>query len=145
MRIDWCAHPVAHLSTTKLGCIPSHPRGDRRLHAELTRHISETYGMIDETGQFLTGYLLCRTCYEREYAICNATKYHQQNMGEDGGEVMDVDDENTENQRQLHSTTNDLSMADYQMNEKLESSAPESFTGSDDSEHGYRQQQAKHT
>ncbi|CAM4906761.1 unnamed protein product [Rotaria socialis] len=60
---------------------------------------------------------------------------------------MDVDDENTENQRQLHSTTNDLSMADYQMNEKLESSTPESFTGSedsDDSEHGYRQQQAKH-
>ncbi|CAF4714348.1 unnamed protein product, partial [Rotaria magnacalcarata] len=39
------------------------------------------------------------------------------------------------------------SMADYQMNEKLESSTPESFTGSedsDDSEHGYRQQQAKH-
>ncbi|CAM4849682.1 unnamed protein product [Rotaria magnacalcarata] len=38
-------------------------------------------------------------------------------------------------------------MADYQMNEKLESSTPESFTGSedsDDSEHGYRQQQAKH-
>ncbi|CAF5106974.1 unnamed protein product, partial [Rotaria socialis] len=36
---------------------------------------------------------------------------------------------------------------DYQMNEKLESSTPESFTGSedsDDSEHGYRQQQAKH-
>ncbi|CAF4292471.1 unnamed protein product, partial [Rotaria magnacalcarata] len=64
------------------------------------------------------------------------------NMGEDGGEVMDVDDENTENQRQLHSTTNDLSMADYQMNENLESSTPESFTGSedsDDSEHGYRQ------
>ncbi|CAF4003510.1 unnamed protein product, partial [Rotaria sp. Silwood1] len=58
-----------------------------------------------------------------------------------------VDDENTENQRQLHSTTNDLSMADYQMNEKLELSTPESFTrseDSDDSEHGYRQQQAKH-
>ncbi|CAF4488097.1 unnamed protein product, partial [Rotaria magnacalcarata] len=52
-------------------------------------------------------------------------------MGEDGGEVMDVVDENTENQRQLHSTTNDLSMADYQMNEKLESSTPESFTGSE--------------
>ncbi|CAF3440853.1 unnamed protein product, partial [Rotaria socialis] len=143
----WCAHPVAHLSTTKLGCRPSHPRGDRRLHAELTRHISEIYGMIDETGQFLTGYRLCRICYEKEYAIYNATKSHQQNMEEDGGEVMDVDDENAENQRQLHSTTNDLSMADYQMNEKLESSTPESFTGSedsDDSEHEYRQQQAKH-
>ncbi|CAF4598298.1 unnamed protein product, partial [Rotaria magnacalcarata] len=38
-------------------------------------------------------------------------------------------------------------MADYQMNEKLESSTPESFAGSednDDSEHEYRQQQAKH-
>ncbi|CAF4971501.1 unnamed protein product [Rotaria socialis] len=103
--------------------------------------------MIDETGQFLTGYRLCRICYEKEYAIYNATKSHQQNMEEDGGEVMDVDDENAENQRQLHSTTNDLSMADYQMNEKLESSTPESFTGSedsDDSEHEYRQQQAKH-
>ncbi|CAF1544967.1 unnamed protein product [Rotaria magnacalcarata] len=147
MPIDWCAHPVAHLSTTKLGCRLSHPRGDRRLHAELTRHISETDGMIDETGQFLTGYHLCRTCYEKENSIYNATKSHQQNMGEDGGEVMNVDDENTENQRQLHSTTNDLSMADYQMNEKLESLTPESFTGSedsDDSEHGYRQQQAKH-
>ncbi|CAF4587125.1 unnamed protein product, partial [Rotaria socialis] len=147
MPIDLCAHPVAHPSTTKLGCRPSHPRGDRILHAELTRHISETYGMIDETGQFLTGYHLCRTCYEKEYAIYNAKKSHQQNMGEDGGEMMYVDDENTENQRQLHSTTNDLSMADYQMNEKFESSTPESITGSEDSddiEHGHRQQQAKH-
>ncbi|CAF3535938.1 unnamed protein product [Rotaria socialis] len=147
MPIDWCAYPVAHLSTTNLGCRPILPRGDRRLHAELARHTSESYGMIDETGQFLTGYRLCRTCYEKEYAIYNATKSHQHNMGEGGGEVMDVDDENTENQRQLHSTTNDLSMADYQINEELESSTPESFTGSEDSddiEHGYRQQQAKH-
>ncbi|CAF1328129.1 unnamed protein product, partial [Rotaria magnacalcarata] len=103
--------------------------------------------MIDETGQFRTGYRLCRSCYEKVYAIYNAMKSHQQNMGEDGSEVMDVDDKNTENQRQLHSTTNDLSMTDYQMHEKLESSTPESFTGSEDSddiEHGYRQQKAKH-
>ena len=61
--MEWCAHPVAHLSTTKLGCRPNHPRGNRRLHVELARYISDAYGMIDEMGQFLTRYRLCRTCY----------------------------------------------------------------------------------
>ena len=61
--------------------------------------------------------------------------------------MMNVNDESTENRSQLNATTNDLSIADYQLDENFESSTSESFTGSEDSddfEYEYRQQQAKH-
>lgn len=146
MPMDWRAHPVAHCGTTKRGSKPNHPKGDRRPNDQFARFISESYGMVDETDRPLTGYRLCRTCYEREYAEYNSSKARRTTIEADADETMDVDDESTENGRQFNSTTNDLSMADYQMDEDLESSTPESFTESEDSddmEHGYRHQQAK--
>ena len=57
--MEWCAHPVAHFSNTKLDCKPIHQRENHRPNGKLEGLISETYEMIGETRQFLTGYCLC--------------------------------------------------------------------------------------
>ena len=132
MPMEWCDQPVAHPNTTKLGCRPRDPRGNRRPHNELARYVSEVCQMIDEMGHFLIGCRLCRTCYGKEYLKFNAAKLQHQNIELDISEMMDVVDASAENRFQINATMNDLSIADYQINENFELSTSESFTGSDE-------------
>ena len=50
--MEWCSHPVPRRESTKVGCKPSHPRGDRRMDGQLARFISEMYAMVNETNQY---------------------------------------------------------------------------------------------
>lgn len=146
--MEWCSHPVAHRGSTKVGCKPSHPRGNRKVDGQLARFISELYAMVDETNQLRTEYRLCRRCYERENAKFNASHGHQRDLCGDGNETMNVDDQSMESWHQSESTMKDASMADDQIDENLESSPTASVTESEDSDdidRSYRQEQAKNT
>ena len=80
MSVQWCTHPIAHFGATKIGTLPSHPRGDRSVTDELAIFIKESYGMADEKESVIQMPFLCRACFDKEWAKFNAQKCSRTNF-----------------------------------------------------------------
>ncbi|CAF1540807.1 unnamed protein product [Adineta ricciae] len=64
----WCAHPISHQGSRKLGPGALCPRGDRPIDSDLDAFITQEYYQADAIVGFALcdGELLRRTCYETE-------------------------------------------------------------------------------
>ena len=64
----WCSHPVRHGGTSKVGRVPSHPKGKYRASFQLVKFMQKEYGLpiIGLSKSNMENIYICNSCYEYE-------------------------------------------------------------------------------
>ena len=65
---NWCSHPVRHGGASKVGRVPSHPKGKYRASFELVKFMQKEYGLriIGLSKSNTENIYICNSCYEYE-------------------------------------------------------------------------------
>ena len=64
----WCSHPVRHGGASKVGPVPSHPKGKYRASFELVKFMQKEYGLpiIGLSKSNMENIYIGNSCYEYE-------------------------------------------------------------------------------
>ena len=64
----WCCHPVRHNGTSKVGRVPSHPKGKYLISCKMVKFLQKQYGLavFNPSQSKKAKFYTCTSCYQYE-------------------------------------------------------------------------------